>query len=65
MSVWATELGQFGRTVERVQAALAVSPADGLAGERTQAAIRKYQREHGLDETGVIDAALLRTMGLG
>ena len=34
--------------------------ADGVAGSKTEAAIRKYQNDHGLTETGTISEDLIR-----
>lgn len=36
--------------------------ADGVFGSRTQAAVELFQRENGLDETGVANAATLRAL---
>ena len=50
-----------------IQAALASlgygpGPADGLFGSRTRGAIRRYQGEKGLDETGYLTADLSKTL---
>ena len=37
---------------------------DGELGRGTRAAIRAFQAENGLDETGKIDRPLLRSLGL-
>lgn len=55
--------------VSDVQAALANSgydpgPVDGLLGSGTRNAISAYQADHGLNVTGRIDGALLRSLGL-
>lgn len=39
-------------------------PADGLIGPQTREAIQHYQRVVGLEQTGEIDAALLRHLGI-
>ncbi len=49
---------------QRLLAALGFDPgpADGVAGRRTRAAVRAYQRATGLPETGVIDESLLASL---
>lgn len=37
---------------------LAPGAIDGIVGSKTEEAIRRFQKAHGLEETGVIDAAL-------
>ena len=37
-------------------------PIDGVVGSGTRAAIAAYQRKHGLEITGAIDGALLRSL---
>jgi hypothetical protein len=39
-------------------------PVDGIIGGQTQGAIADYQADRGLRPTGVIDATLLRSLGL-
>ena len=39
-------------------------PVDGVIGPRTQNAIASYQADRGLRPTGLIDAALLRSLGM-
>ena len=34
-------------------------PLDGMAGTRTKAAVRAYQRDAGIDDDGRVDAGLL------
>jgi Putative peptidoglycan binding domain len=58
-----------GSTVARVQERLARAgyyegSIDGVMGPRTRAAVRAYERRHGLPVDGVIDSRLLATMGL-
>jgi peptidoglycan hydrolase-like protein with peptidoglycan-binding domain len=55
---------RYDPTIEAVQRELAASglysgPIDGVAGRRTQLAIRTYQRMHQLDQTGSASAALV------
>lgn len=38
--------------------------ADGIAGQKTYAAIESYQESHGMTVTGTIDAELLKEMGI-
>ena len=38
--------------------------ADGIAGNNTKAAIENYQKEHGLEVTGVMSQELLDSLGL-
>jgi peptidoglycan hydrolase-like protein with peptidoglycan-binding domain len=54
--------------VERVQKALKTighdpGPIDGIIGTRTVAALKAYQKEHGLSETGRLDDATLAKLG--
>ena len=56
-------------TVTKVQQALNdagydCGTADGIAGKRTRSAISSYQADHELDDTGIIDDALLASLGL-
>ena len=37
-------------------------PADGMMGEKTRTAIRAFQRQNGLAETGEIDEPLVRAL---
>jgi hypothetical protein len=58
-----------GETVRIVQLALREKgydpgPANGRAGKKTQAAIRKFQAERKLEPTGTIDYPLLETLGI-
>jgi peptidoglycan L-alanyl-D-glutamate endopeptidase CwlK len=47
------KLGAKGKDVERIQRAVKVEP-DGKFGESTEAAVRKYQRNHGLQADGIV-----------
>jgi peptidoglycan hydrolase-like protein with peptidoglycan-binding domain len=46
--------GDRGSSVAALQQALQI-PADGIFGPQTQAAVRDYQRQHGLDPTGEVN----------
>lgn len=64
-----TDVTAVGETVRLVQAALAErgydpGPANGRAGRKTQAAIRKFQVDRYLAPTGTIDYALLEKLGI-
>ena len=39
-------------------------PADGIAGPRTQAAVRAYQKDQNLPQTGNLDAQTLGKLGV-
>jgi peptidoglycan hydrolase-like protein with peptidoglycan-binding domain len=49
--------------VAAIQRALDV-PADGVYGKRTRAAVRRFQRRHGLTVDGVAGPATLAALGL-
>src|SRR3954465_6648388 len=53
-----------GGSVAAAQKALGVD-ADGVVGPKTRAAIRKFQRSHGLKATGRPDHAPLQALGGG
>ena len=63
--------GSTGPLVRDVQRALLATGmalrggADGVFGAATDAALRAYQRVNGLKQSGVVDAATARLMGLG
>ena len=38
--------------------------ADGLMGKKTEAALRAYQKKHGLKVTGTADKATLKSLGV-
>ena len=64
-----TDVTAVGETVQIVQLALAKrgydpGPANGRAGKKTQAAIRKFQTDTGQKPTGSIDYALLEKLGI-
>lgn len=57
-------------TVKKAQAAMNaagynVGVADGVAGTRTITALRQFQAEKGVPQTGVFDAATFAALGLG
>jgi peptidoglycan hydrolase-like protein with peptidoglycan-binding domain len=57
-----------GADVARVQNALKQAghdpgPIDGVMGAQTSAALKAYQKEHGLDATGELDAATAAKLG--
>ena len=37
---------------------------DGIMGPRTQQAVRDYQKQHNLPQTGQLDAATLQKLGV-
>jgi len=53
-----------GGSVVAAQRALGVD-ADGVVGPQTRAAIRRFQRAHGLPATGRLDRATSRALGAG
>ncbi len=62
-------LGEADRAalVKKIQTLLAEQgfdpgPADGVAGARTRDAVKAYQRENGIAETGTIDGALMTAL---
>lgn len=66
---WSEEAGDAGAVAD-VQRSLArqgydVGPPDGVFGDRTRDAIRRFQADHGLAETGEIDATLLERLLAG
>jgi hypothetical protein len=62
-----SDVTAMGETVQTVQQALAKrgynpGPANGLAGRQTEAAIRKFQADRGLKQTGAIDYEVLEAL---
>ncbi len=62
--------GATGDAVRRLQRSLdavvgADLPLSGVFGDRTAAAVRRYQRADGLPETGVVTAAVWRSLQAG
>jgi localization factor PodJL len=54
--------------VKKIQTLLAEQgfdpgPADGVAGEKTREAVKAYQRQAGMAETGQIDGSLMASLG--
>jgi len=45
--------GSRGKDVERIQRAVKVTP-DGIFGSKTEAAVKAYQRRHGLSADGIV-----------
>ena len=65
----AAPLGEADRAalVKKIQTLLAEQgydpgPADGVAGAKTRDAVRAYQRENGIAETGQIDGGLVAAL---
>jgi peptidoglycan hydrolase-like protein with peptidoglycan-binding domain len=61
--------GNRDSSVSQVQAALAREgyyrgAIDGSLGPATRNALRRYQRNHGLDVTGRVDRPVIETLGL-
>ncbi len=56
--------GQTGAAVLAVQRALGVRPATGFYGPLTTAAVKGFQRRHGLAQTGVADHRTAYKLGL-
>jgi len=50
-----------GNLVRQVQEALGIG-ADGVFGSGTEAAVKKFQEDNGLDVTGKVDPAMLRML---
>jgi peptidoglycan hydrolase-like protein with peptidoglycan-binding domain len=69
-SVVGLHLGSQGRSVREVQQALVrhgiklFGGADGIYGLRTAAAVKAFQRRSGLSQTGTVDEATARALGL-
>ena len=69
-SVVGLHLGSQGRSVRDVQRALVrhgvrlFGGADGIYGLRTVAAVKAFQRRNGLSQTGSVDEATARALGL-
>lgn len=64
------ELDERGEGVRQLQESLqargyAVGTPDGQFGPNTQGRVRDYQRDNGLPQTGVADAAMLQSLGVG
>jgi peptidoglycan hydrolase-like protein with peptidoglycan-binding domain len=57
--------GNDVRLVQRFLGVQRCGPADGVFGAKVDAAVRWYQRGHGLPVDGVVGPATLARMGLG
>lgn len=56
--------GDRGLRVMAVQEMLEVKPADGIFGPKTEAAVKKFQREHGLKADGIVGDITLTALGI-
>jgi peptidoglycan hydrolase-like protein with peptidoglycan-binding domain len=56
--------GDRGPTVKRVQRALRVTPVDGVFGRVTERAVRRFQREKGLADDGIVGPVTRGALGL-
>lgn len=56
-------IGNTGTAVVSLQHALKVNPADGRFGKQTQAAVKRFQRSHGLKADGKVGPATARKLG--
>lgn len=68
-SMGSQSMSQSSSQVRRVQEALKSEghdpgPIDGVMGPRTQAALRQYQREENLKETGRLDQDTMNKLGV-
>jgi hypothetical protein len=57
-------LGSTGPAVKKLQRKLHVRPVSGYFGPKTQRAVRRFQRRHGLKADGIAGPATLRRLGL-
>jgi resuscitation-promoting factor RpfB len=57
-------LGSTGPAVKKLQRRLHVRPVSGYFGPKTQRAVRRFQRRHGLKADGIAGPATLRRLGL-
>ncbi len=61
--------GSTGETVKKIQRVIKNQgyyngSIDGIYGNKTVSAVRKYQRDHGLTSDGIVGPATLRSMGI-
>ena len=56
------KVGSKGASVKIVQKKIGVTP-DGAFGPKTEAALKAYQKKHGIPATGVVDAATWAKLG--
>ena len=57
-------IGSTGPAVKKLQRRLHVRPVSGYFGPKTQRAVRRFQRKHGLKADGIAGPATLRRLGL-
>ena len=57
-------LGSTGPAVKKLQRRLHVRPVSGYFGPKTQRAVKRFQRRHGLKADGIAGPATLRRLGL-
>jgi peptidoglycan hydrolase-like protein with peptidoglycan-binding domain len=58
------QLGSKGTAVKQLQRKLSVSPVSGYYGNETRAAVKRFQRRHGLAADGVAGPDTLRKLGI-
>jgi hypothetical protein len=56
--------GMRGSAVKQLQRKLHVRPVSGFFGTKTRAAVKRFQRNHGLKADGVAGPATLRRLGM-
>jgi resuscitation-promoting factor RpfB len=56
--------GSTGAAVKQLQRKLHVRPVTGYFGEKTRAAVKRFQRRHGLTPDGIAGPATLRRLGI-
>ena len=66
----ASQAARFSPVIQQAQLKLAQlgfdpGTADGIFGPRTSAAIKEFQKQSGLPETGTLDSATLAKLGSG
>lgn len=54
--------GSKGDKVKQIQKVLGITPADGIFGAGTEAAVKKFQKEHGLFPDGVVGQKTLNIL---
>ena len=48
------EHGDRGKAVKRLQAKLGIEPVDGVFGDATRRAVKRFQRRRGLTADGIV-----------